>query len=169
MLINEKIPKKKSSTTISKPKSIFSSIKLNQTFYSLFEGLLNLVRTWFVIVYHPREFFSYFFNPSCHHIKFDTTVLLGLRKYCIDSKKQSLLGVLKFVYETAVVLVFALTAIIIMLSESSTVADKFDFQNPLVFESDYLELVKDPLLALIATIYIFLCVLFLAIYLRFFL
>ena len=131
---------------------------------SLFESQINLFRIWFVIVYHPREFFSCLFNKNCDHIKFDTTILLGLKAYNIDTKQQQLLSPKEFAYETSKIWLVTLTIVFYLYKE--LLFERIAEQNlpslPVVFE---LPFANELFLAFCITAVIFLIAVFLAFYL----
>ena len=131
---------------------------------SLFESQINLFRIWFVIVYHPREFFSCLFNENCDHIKFDTTILLGLKAYNIDTKQQQLLSPKDFVYKTSKIWLVTLTIVFYLYKKLlfETIAGQNLPSLPVVFE---LPFVNELFLAFCITAVIFLIAVILAFYL----
>ncbi len=82
-----------------KKRSILSIIDC-ETLYSLLENPLILFRTWYLVVYHPRDFFLYFFDSSSE-IKLRTTILLGTVRYGVDTRQDKVFGPLWFILETS--------------------------------------------------------------------
>ena len=98
-------PGKQTQDVPQKPESIFASIN-RRSFRSIADKPFQLFRTWFLVVYHPRDFFSYFFGSSTH-LTVDSTILLGMLKYDIDTKEKRILDPLRFLIESVAVVLVA--------------------------------------------------------------
>ena len=72
------------------------------------EEPLNVFRTWYLIVYHPREIFSFVFKTS-GVIKLQTTILLGLLQYKVDIARHNILGPFKFSIESSILSILMLS------------------------------------------------------------
>ena len=153
---------KKSSTSQTKPESIHISLKFRPLGRLMFGELISIFQTWFVIVYHPREFFLRFFDRRFFHIKFDTTIFLGLTKFNIDTKQQKLLNPLMFASEAGTISVLSLASIIYMYNELPLIDQQSLPSLPVLLA---LPFANEILIAVCITVLIILVAYFMAFYL----
>ena len=96
------MPENESGTTPdtgAKPKSIFSDLSF-RTLHLLGEKPISLFRTWYLVVYHPRAFFEYFFGPQSD-FRVRSTIFLGVSRLEIDTTRHKILSPFWFITGTA--------------------------------------------------------------------
>lgn len=91
----------------SKPRSMFSDFSF-RTLYLLLEKPINLFRTWYLIVYHPREYFEYFFGPQ-FNLRVHSNILLGVSQIDINTKHHKIMSPFWFIIGTASISIPLLT------------------------------------------------------------
>ena len=151
-------PKETTSNSSSTPKSLFSPSNF-RILHSLLEKQITLFRTWFLIVYHPREFFTYYFGSR--NIKLDSTIFLGVLKFNVNTEQHKILDPSWFIINTSGISVFILTIIFYLSRKLDEVGHQIQQKLPIVTE---FEIANDFIISTCIVAIILLYAVLLAIY-----
>ena len=131
-----------------KPKPILSDFF--QVLYLQIEKTMNLFRIWHLVVYHPREFFEYFFGPQSD-FRVRSTILLGVSQIEIDTKHHTILSPFRFIAVTASISIplFAIANHILSIEENINIKIVTEF-----FAFTQIQFLNEIIIAILIMIFI---------------